>query len=268
MRGAAAAVAASAFAYRAPPCAYHAPLLDSARRAAAPHLLAAGNDDDPRPFLQSDVPLPQQPTQELQELRREPFMDWPTSADYTQKVSVLAAVLVALLGAPIALTTYGDLPAQLPQAALAACVGGAVPLLAFVLRLRVGWAYVSRRLTDRLTYFEVRGQSRTSEKDDEALMRDRLIEQSEVQPALRAVDGSLAPIAGGLLAAALALGALTSLAGDPNEQYTASYLSRLQSDDGAAAAEQRRAAQQQRPAYCGSRYYKALAGGEAGGVCD
>jgi len=48
---------------------------------------------------------------------------------------------------------------------------------------------------------------------------------------------------------------------DPYEQYSEAYLSRLESDTSLASSEQARARQTAKPAYCGSRYYTAIAGG-------
>ena len=106
----------------------------------------------PRPFTQDDVPLNQQPTQELKELRAQSFFDWSELGDeeYFRRIGVLYAALSILLGLPVALSTYSA-PTEVPQALLAAAVGGALPTLGFDLRLRVGWGYVSGRLTDRET---------------------------------------------------------------------------------------------------------------------
>ena len=57
-------------------------------------------------------------------------------------------------------------------------------VLVFLLRLRTGWGYVSQRLREKSTYYEENGASGrggyVTEKDKEALMRDRLLDEYEV----------------------------------------------------------------------------------------
>lgn len=206
---------------------------------------------------------------ELRELREKPFFDWPEADDATYRRRLrdfcIAATLVLV---PVPLGTFVDLPRELPQLLLCSCIGGGGVTLAFALRLRVGWGYISGRLTERATYYEKNQRGWTAEKDDEAWMRDRLLDEYEVKPVLRRVDASLKVAAATLAALCLAL-QLVGGDADPNEQYSAAYLARLRTDDGLALREQRRTAatDSNRPAFCAERatYYKAMAGG---GSCD
>lgn len=234
-------------------------------------------DRGPAPFSQAQVPAEQQPANELRELRREPFFDWAElpPAEYLQRMGGLFAFFALAVSLPVALQTYGDLPRQLPQVLLASAAGGSGATLAFALRLRTGWGYVSNRLRDRTTYYEASGQKGGGrggfvvEKDGEAAMRDQLLEQYEVQPALRRSSSTAAGLALALVAS-LALLRAVAPSEEPYEQYTPQYLSRLGGDDALAASEQRRAQQAPRgakPAYCDSRYYKALGSNDAG-LCD
>jgi len=104
--------------------------------------------------MQEQVPPSQQPSQEMRELKQEPCFDWPSlpANEYYVRMGALYAAVTAFVAFPISISTYSALPAELPQALLAAALGGAVAVLLFLLRLRVGWGYVSSRLTDRFTY--------------------------------------------------------------------------------------------------------------------
>jgi hypothetical protein len=90
------------------------------------------------------------------------------------------------------------------------------------------------------------------------------------------VRAEIDPIAGRVLKAvaasfaalALSVVALNVVApGDPYEIYSDSYLSKLAGDENAAQKAQTDAARfgANKPAYCGSRYYKTIAGGS---MCD
>uniref|UniRef100_A0A6S9UH15 Uncharacterized protein n=1 Tax=Chrysotila carterae TaxID=13221 RepID=A0A6S9UH15_CHRCT len=230
------------------------------------------DDDRPAPFSQLEVPTEQQPVVEMRNLREEPFFDWAELPDeqLVQRLAALYSFFAIVISLPIALTTFATAE-TLPQALLATHVGGSGVVLAFLLRLRTGWGYVSMRLRDRQTYYEENGASGRggylAEKDAEATMRDRLLDDYEVQPVLRKVDRLSAVVGGSLGLAAIALRTLTP--DDPYKQFSNDYLSQLQMDDKLAAKEQQRAQSQSlKPSYCDSRYYKAIAGGEKSGLCD
>ena len=53
-------------------------------------------------------------------------------------------------------------------------------MIPFILRLRVGWGYVSERLKERKTYYEAQSRGLFAQKDRETQLRDRLIEKEEV----------------------------------------------------------------------------------------
>lgn len=233
-------------------------------------------DKQPKPFAQDDVPTLMQPAVEMRELRSEPFFDWPELplTHYTQRLGYVWLAFY-LLSLAIAFETYGDLGGFTAVGAtlIAANVGAVSVLLGFVVRLRIGWGYVSSRLLDSETYYEeetARDGRRANvvTKEQETRVRDRLLDQYEVQPVLRRVDTTAAALVGALVVSA---GLLSQLATDPSS-YTVddAYLSTLKGNDAVAASEQLRAQRRQaggegKPLYCDSRYYKAVAGGAG---CD
>eukprot|EP00966_Prymnesium_polylepis_P238104 5506139-Prymnesium_polylepis.2 len=74
---------------------------------------------------------------------------------------------------PIAYTTYNVLPNELPQIFLAANIGTFGAMLPFVLRLRVGWGFVSERLREKETYFEAQQRGLFARKDKEVRRETR-----------------------------------------------------------------------------------------------
>lgn len=100
------------------------------------------------------------------------------------------------------------------------------------------------------------------EKDAESAMRDRLLNEYEVLPVMKRVNTSVSAVTAALAACLVLIFAM----GEGGNPYDPDYLARMQSDEQLAQREQQRAqSASAKPAYCDSRYYKAMAG--AGG-CD
>ena len=253
-------------------------------RARAPILQQSDQKEEtkrrfPLPFLQPNVPADQQPTTEMRTLRGQPFMDWADDDEYTGKLSTLYQAITLFLSLPIAYTTFYNLPEELPELLVAANIGTTVAMVPFVLRLRIAWGFVSSRLKARTTYYEANQRGYEAKKDKGDLLRDRLVEETQVRPILERVDRSLFALT---LAVALSFASaevvtavrgdaapatLKTLVGDDARRFD----NRLRGDDDFAREQQRRAQARDpndiKPAYCDSRYYKILAGGNGqGGV--
>jgi len=158
----------------------HGPALRAAvrlPRCALP--VAVDREEPPRPpapptvagFGQAEVPKEQQPTYELSELRNEPFFRWAEQDGFQKRLASVWLPATLFVSLPIALSTYDA--QQLPAVLLAANVGGSAVVVAFCLRLRAGFGYVSERLTSKETYYEDNGASGRggflAEKDPEAV---------------------------------------------------------------------------------------------------
>lgn len=234
-------------------------------------------------FLQALVPQDQQPSFELQNLRSQAFYDWADSDEgYSSKLQGLYVAIMLLLSLPISYTTYNQLPFELPQLLLSANLGTLAIMVPFVFRLRVGWAFVSRRLKQKATYYEAEQRGLLARKDRATQTRDRLIEKTEVRPNMRRIDASILALLFGLFLTFTAAEAITIIEGEsgPSTLKTVygdaaiDYTNRLRGDDEFAAREQARAQRKAdengeglKPVYCDSRYYKILAGGNGqGGV--
>jgi hypothetical protein len=234
------------------------------------------------PFFQETVPEAQQPTAELVEARRQPFMTWAESDTYEKKLRGLYVFIMGFFSLPISYVTYDRLPQEFPNLFLAANMGTFAVMIFFIVRLWVNWGYVGRRLKERQTYYEANERGLSAEKDDVTVYRDRLLYEQNVAPVLGRINASLAATS---LALALSLGsgeALTVFQGEngPATLKTltgadaSNYTTRLRSDLAFATREQQRAQRRAdedgtglKPLYCDSRYYKILAGGNGqGGV--
>ena len=253
-------------------------------RSRVPLLQADADRPLPFAFLQNDVPKDQQPVFELRSLRSQPFYDWADTDDgYKASLRNLYAGIMLLLSLPVSYNTYYNLPFELPQLLIAANLGTLAVMIPFVFRLRVGWSFVSQRLKEQSTYYEAQQRGLFAWKDRETQTRDRLIQKTEVQPVLLRIDVSLAALFAALFLTVLSAEAITVIEGEngPATLKTLSgdeairYTNRLRGDDEFAAREQARARKRGneetlegvKPAYCDSRYYKILAGGNSqGGV--
>lgn len=229
------------------------------------------------PFLQRDVPVEQQPAVELRELQNQPFYDWAEDDErYEGKLFDLYRFISLFASLPIAYTTYHRLPFELPQLLLSANIGTLAVMTPFVARLRVGYGYVSERLRARKIYYEAQQRGLFAQKEPESLLRDRLTEKSQVAPAIKRIDKSIATL---LIAGVLSVGsaeALTIIEGEAGPATLQTFVGadadrltvRLRSDPEFAEREQKRAQAKGnadgtgvKPVYCESRYYKIVAGG-------
>jgi hypothetical protein len=101
------------------------------------------------------------------------------------------------IAAPIAAASFPveKYPAQF----LITSTGGAILLLLLVLiRLYLGWSYVSSRLMDANVFYEESGwyDGQTWVKPAEVLARDRLVVSYQIQPILKQMQVTFAALAG------------------------------------------------------------------------
>lgn len=215
-----------------------------------------------------DVPENQRPVNEYLELLRQPLFDWATD---TSKLAVRCAALYTItfgaISYPIAGATFVDVdhdPGMLWPRLAAANVGslGLVALLLF--RLLVGWQYVANRLTSVQVEYEETGwfDGSIQPKTLAEQKRDKFLFQSTVQPVVQRLN-SFAVSAALAMVVSIGLYQFALQQHPPRfDQYDPAMLERLKYDPDLAgkAAE----AAGVRPAYCDSRYYRAVAGGAPG----
>ena len=121
-------------------------------------------------------------------------------------------------------------------------------------------------LRESVFYYEAQQTGLFARKDDEMLLRDRLIEQTQVAPVLRRIDLSIGALAAALVLSLTAAEVLVVVQGDaaPTTMKTLSaddarrFVSDRDAGGGVGSASSRQ------PAYCDSPYYKSLAQGGVG----
>lgn len=227
-----------------------------------------GDGDPPQQpapvLLERRVPYEQQAVVQLKEVQQGAFYDWGAlpAAAICRRLALVYVVFFAV-GCAVASNTY-TMPGEVAAVLLAGNVGGMLLTFLFMVRIYSGWNYVSERLGEAVLDYEESSWADgfMARKPEEVRARDQYLNEFTVKPVL----AKLKPILGALavLLVVSAVG-LKVLGGNPDEQYSAAYLSRLSTDDKAAEAAAARAARSGKPAYCGDRYYKVIAGGS---MCD
>ena len=99
--------------------------------------------------------------------------------DYLKRLAGVFVFFVALVGGPIAYQTFA--PSDQPfEWALSAAVGSLVVVTVVVVRIFLGWSYVSDRLLSATYAYEETGwyDGQTFVKPPEVLTRDRLLGES------------------------------------------------------------------------------------------
>ena len=120
------------------------------------------------------MPVDQQPVMEMQALRAQPFYDWAdTPESYRKNLGDLWKFTMLFISLPVSYTTFSVLPYEFPQLFLAANIGTLTAMLPFVVRLRVGWGFVSERLREKETYYEAQQRGLFARKDREVRLRSR-----------------------------------------------------------------------------------------------
>ena len=133
------------------------------------------------------VPQEQQPINEYQGLKESWFFRWATLdiRGYI-KPFIILCVLSGVLATPVAAASFSF--AKDPAHFILSTAAGAMlmPLLA-LLRLYLGWMYVSDRLSQETVFYEESGwyDGQVWTKPEEVLQRDRLIVTYQIQSILK-----------------------------------------------------------------------------------
>jgi len=178
--------------------------------------------------------------------------------DFEVRYFTLVCLAAIFVGLPLALFKF-PLGSAFLQAFLAAIIGTAALASAALAWERSRWESVGEALLGSSSSSSSRG---SSESDDEE--GTRLIYNSELQPRLERSRLVVLSAAGAAAVSAVLLVALEATPGA--QQRRADEAAELTAAAEAEAAKEARAKQRKsnQPDYCGSRYYKAI----AGGTCD
>ncbi|WIA15184.1 hypothetical protein OEZ85_001866 [Tetradesmus obliquus] len=240
--------------------------------------IKGGAEDDLLMASGCPVPRDQQPIQELKQLQEMFLFDWATMPvpsfagklaaawlgfflllglpemflfDWaTMPVPSFAGKLAAawlgfflLLGLPVSAVTF-DLHKELLQCLTAASAGSSFIVTVLVWRLYLGWQHVGDRLISATVEYEETGwyDGQVWVKTPQVLMRDRLMSNYTVKPALARLKRTLLGLGGSLAAAMVLLATVPPPAVNSATYYAAydgsSYSSSSSSSSSVAAAGQ------------------------------
>lgn len=151
------------------------------------------------------VPSEQLPLNEYEELRQSWYFRWAMLdlSRYVKKMIWLWGWSL-LVAAPVAAASFA--PAKFPlQFLLASAAGGILVVLLALLRLYLGWAYVSARLVDTAVVYEESGwyDGQIWQKPAEVLTRDRLVVSYQIQPLLKRMQATFGVLIGSLFLGAI-----------------------------------------------------------------
>lgn len=213
------------------------------------------------------VPESQRPANEYMELLSSPLFGWANRPDNPDnalltRLGLLYIVSFFLVCLPISGATFTSSGYEIHQF-FSSNVGAIGFVLAIVLRLYTGWAYVGSRLQSKQIEYEETGwyDGDIEYKTDAEIARDLFLFRESVQPVIQRLQ-KFAIIIGSLwIASCIGLNVAFNAKPMFNE-YDPEMLKMLNYDDKVAgvAAEQSNG----RPTYCDSRYYRAVANGGQG----
>lgn len=227
-------------------------------------------------MLERAVPKDQRPINELQQLKEDLLYSWGSldSQDYIIRLAGIAVFFGGFVGGPIASQSWAfdKHPAEW---LISVAVGSLIIVALVVIRIFLGWSYVSDRLLSATYPYEETGwyDGQIFVKPPEILARDRLLGTYEAKPVLTKLKATLIGSGAMLLTSALLLFGLIQTDAEATartvmpSKVTADGvifsskvkdLSQLKEDDELAAAEA--AASGPYPGYCRDRMLRARTG--------
>jgi hypothetical protein len=217
-------------------------------------------------FGSEEVPEGQRPVNEYLDMKKAPLFGWASTDSGSQglllRLAILYAVTFGLVCYPIAGATFTQ-EGYLLQKIAAANVGAISLVGALMVRLYSGWSYVGNRLSSKVIEYEETGwyDGDVQTKTETEQKRDKFLFQSEVKPVVDRLKMFGLSLAG--IWVASVIGYNVSLSLNPFfDQYDTNILERLSYDD--KLADKAAGAAAGKPAYCDSRYYRAIANGGQG----
>jgi hypothetical protein len=151
------------------------------------------------------VPDEQQPVNEYEQLK----ISWLYRDCFFGRRKYLSTIfwvygLSWVIAGPIASTSFPPHKHFL-QFLLAGAAGACVGVLLLLVRLYLGWSYISERLSSQTVFYEESGwyDGQLWDKPEEVLARDRLIVSYEIKPILNRLQMTFAGLFGFLLVGAI-----------------------------------------------------------------
>lgn len=217
-------------------------------------------------FGSEAVPEAQRPINEYLDVTGQPLFGWASQQKGDKglltRLVIFYSMVFGIICYPISGATFTQ-DGYLWQKLAASNVGATALLLILMVRLYSGWGYIGSRLKSKVIEYEETGwyDGDWERKTDAELRRDRMLYTSDVKPVIERLKKFTAGTA--LLTVLSLVSFNVALSYKPLfDQYDPELLERLRYDDKLAdtAAQNTRG----KPAYCDSRYYRAVANGGQG----
>jgi hypothetical protein len=215
-------------------------------------------------FGSENVPVEQRPINEYLDVTNQPFFGWAENdmPGLLLRFAVFYGIMFGTICYPISSATFTQ-DGYLIHKLVASNVGAVFVSLLLLLRLYSGYAYIGQRLSSNVIEYEETGwyDGDYQEKTITERRRDQMLYTSQVQPVVerlkRLVLGGVTLFVGSviLLNVVLSMNPMFN-------QYDPDVLSRLSYDD--KLADSAAINSGGKPAYCDSRYYRAVANGGLG----
>jgi Conserved in the green lineage and diatoms 27 len=226
------------------------------------------NDDRPlRPetnFGSENVPEAQRPINEYLDVTNQPFFSWAENdmPGLLLRFVVFYVVMFGTICYPISSATFTQ-DGYVIQKLVSSNVGALFVSLLLLFRIYSGYEYLGQRLSSKVIEYEETGwyDGNVEEKSSTELQRDRMLYTNQVKPVIDRLK--LVGMGGTTLFVGSVLLLNVVLSANPMfNQYDPEVLQRLSYDD--KLADSAAVNTGGKPAYCDSRYYRAVANGGLG----
>jgi hypothetical protein len=216
-------------------------------------------------FGSENVPEGQRPINEYLDVTNQPFFTWARECDTSGlllRFTILYTVLFVGVCYPISGATFTQDGYQLHKI-VSSNVGAMFVTLLLLFRIYSGYDYIGQRLQSKYIEYEETGwyDGDIQEKTKTELLRDRMLYTNQVKPVVDRLKLFVVIGTSFFVGSVIALNVVLSKY-PVFDQYDPDVLSRLSYDD--KLADSAAINTGGKPAYCDSRYYRAIANGGLG----
>ena len=217
-------------------------------------------------FGSENVPVAQRPINEYLDVTNQPFFTWArdsqTNSDLLLRFGLFYSIMFTTICYPISGATFTQDGYVLHKLA-SSNVGAIFVTMLLLLRVYTGYDYIGQRLQSKYIEYEETGwyDGDVEIKTKTELLRDRMLYSSQVQPIVERlrlfVTAGTTYFVGSVILLNVVLTKYPVF-----DQYDPDVLTRLSYDD--KLADSAAVNTNGKPAYCDSRYYRAIANGGLG----
>ena len=219
-------------------------------------------------FGSENVPVAQRPINEYLDVTNQPFFTWArdstTNIELFMKFLGCYTFLFLVICYPISGATFTQDEGYMLHKLLSSNVGAMFVTMLLLLRVYTGYEYIGQRLQSKYIEYEETGwyDGDVEIKTKTELLRDRMLYTSQVQPIVDRLKSFMIVGTTYLMGSILLLNIVLTNKPIVFDQYDPDVLSRLSYDD--KLADSAAINTNGKPAYCDSRYYRAIANGGLG----